>query len=136
MRTRTLGMMLLLIQTTLVQSQSKSPVDQALEGGKVLVELIKVFGNDKHKEGETGCNGRYANLCIVNARDSSLTILLTHHDREDRCELIITPDGKECCLQLALGVWTYTISAKGNPAAIRKGDLLVEACNDLTMTLK
>jgi hypothetical protein len=130
-----IAVLLLLTFSTLMDAQQKSVVDQAVEGGKVLVELIKVIGGDKQDGVDPGCGGQHADLCITNARDSSLTVALTHRTSEGIRELIIVPGGRECSLHLALGVWTYDLKLRGTIGSLRKGDLLIEACEDLEMTV-
>lgn len=128
--------LLLLALCCPVTGQNKSLVDQAVEGGKVLVELIKVIGGDRAKEADSGCAESFANLCITNERDSSLAVAITHRTSNETRELVITTGGRECSLQLAIGVWTYELRLRGAATPIRKGDLLIEACQDLEMTVK
>jgi hypothetical protein len=136
MQRRQLGICILFVNCLLVQAQTKTPVEQAVEGGKVLVELIKVLGGDKEKDRASGCEGRHADLCVSNARDTTLTVALSHRTTDETCELIILPAGKECCLQLAVGVWTYDLRLSGIENPMRKGDVLIEGCNHMTMTIK
>jgi hypothetical protein len=131
-----IAVLLLLAINSLMIAQQKSVVDQAVEGGKVLVELIKVIGRDKQDGVDPGCGGQHADLCIRNARDSSLTVALTHRTTERIRELVIIPGGRECSLQLALGVWTYDLKLQGTIGSRRNGDLLIEACEDFEMTVK
>jgi hypothetical protein len=135
MKTRHLTMFLVLIGN-LIHAQSRTPVEQAVEGGKVLVELIKVFSSEKDDDADTGCRGRYADLCVANARDTSLTVSIMHRGTDEKRELVIARDGKECSLQLPIGVWTYDLKLSGTAASIRKGDLLIEGCSDVTMTIR
>lgn len=128
--------LLLLAVCSPVYGQSKTVVDQAVEGGKILVELIKVIGGDKEKEAGAGCRGSFANLCITNERDSSLTVAITHRTSNETRELVITTGGQECSLQLPIGVWTYDLKLRGSVHPMRKGDLLIEACEDLEMTIR
>ncbi|HLF62329.1 MAG TPA: hypothetical protein VI603_01150 [Saprospiraceae bacterium] len=135
-----LGFIVMITGCLVVQAQSKTAsdqvVDQLVEGGKVLVELIKVIGSDKGKDEDAGCKDRYADLCITNARDTSLTIAMTHRTSEEHRELIIAEAGEECSLQLPVGVWTYDLKVTGSMTSMRKGDLLIEGCNNVTMTIK
>lgn len=131
-----LTLLIILFQGGILFAQNKSAVDQVLEGGKVLVELLKVFSGDKVKDDGTGCTGRHADLCITNARDSSLTVAITHRTTEERRELVIARDIQECSLRLPEGVWTYDLRVTGTIVSIRKGDLLVEGCNDVSMTIR
>lgn len=120
----------------LLNGQSKTTVEQAVEGGKVLIELIKVFSNDKEKNEANGCKGRHADICVVNARDTTLTVILATREANEIRELIITTESRECCLQLPVGVWTYELKLSGMVTPMRKGDLLIEGCNNVTMTIK
>ena len=128
--------MFLLMLCSMLHAQSRSTVEQAVESGKVLVELIKVFSGNKENQEAAECEGRYADLCVVNARDASLTVTMTQRDTDEKRELVILRDGKECSLQLPVGVWTYDLRQTGMMTSIRKGDLLIEGCNNVTMTIK
>lgn len=140
MKKSQLGFIVLITCGFMAQAQTKTAADQVVnqvvEGGKVLVELIKVFSNDKSKDEVSGCKGRHADLCIVNARDTSLTVVMTHRTSEEQRELVIATEGTECSLQLPIGVWTYDLKVTGSIISVRKGDLLIEGCNNVTMTLK
>jgi hypothetical protein len=133
-----LAVMLWVCLSLNMSGQVKSPVDQAVEGSRVLVELIRAFSSDKERDKaeNSECKGRYADLCITNDRDSSLTVVITHRTTNELRELVITPAGKECSLQLPVGVWTYDLRHGSSVAPMRKGDLLVEGCNHLAMTIK
>ena len=130
------GLLLLAPLIVPLQGQESSVVDQALEGGKVLVELIKVISGDKDRAAKAGCRGHHADLCVVNQRDSSLAVAITHRNSNEIRELVITPGGRECSLQLIVGVWTYDLRIRGEAEALRKGDLLIEGCQDLVMQIK
>jgi hypothetical protein len=128
--------MLLLFCSNLT-SQSSKAADQVIEGGKVVVELIKAFGNKKEVDKDGGCKGRYADLCVVNESSGSLTVSLHHLSSiEPQRELVILPGMKECGLQLSTGVWTYDLKVTATALSIRKGDLLVEGCQNLMMNIK
>ena len=124
------------IAPAILMGQPRTTVEQAVEGGKILIELIKVISNDKEKNEATGCKGRHADFCVVNAHDSSLTVILTSRVTNEIRELIITTESKECCLQLSAGIYTYELRFSGTNTAMRKGDLMIEGCNNVTMTIK
>ena len=134
--TKLIAGLLLLAMNCPSYGQDNSVIDQAVEGGKVLVELIKVIGRDKDKSTNSGCKGRHADLCITNARDSSLTVAMTHRTSNETRELVIIPEGQECSLHMQIGVWTYELKLLGSLAILRKGDLLIEACDDMAMSVK
>ena len=117
-------------------AQNKSAVDQAVEGGKLLVDLIKVFSTGKPDTVSHTCDRTYADFCVLNKRDSSLTVAITHRASNEIRELVIMPGGRECSLQLPEGVWTYELKIRGSVASLRKGDLLIAGCQDLEMSVK
>ncbi len=136
MKKRQLGLILSITCCLGAQAQTKTTDQVVVEGGKVLVELIKVLSGDKNKDEETGCKGRHADLCITNDRDTSLTVTINHRTSDEQHELVIVYGGSECSLQLPVGVWTYDLKLTGTLTSIRKGDLLIEGCNNVTMTIK
>ena len=110
--------------------------DQVIEGGKLIVELVKALSGKKDVDKDTGCKGKYDNLCIENASANSITVYLEHRITAEKREVVILPAGKECALQARVGVWTYDLRNTGAMQSLRKGDLLIEGCNNLVMNIK
>jgi hypothetical protein len=121
---------------TFCLGQATTKADPVIEGGKLIVELIKVLGNKKDQAKDSGCKGTYADLCIENESISSLTVLLEHRASAEKREVVVLPAGKECSLQAKVGVWSYDLRITGSPQAIRKGDILLEGCNNMVMNIK
>jgi hypothetical protein len=119
-----------------VNAQSEKPANQVIEGGKVVVELIKVLRGKKDIEKSSGCKGSYADLCVLNESSTAISVSLVHRGTNERREMIIQPHMQECCLQVAQGVWTYDLRINTNSQSIRKGDVLIEDCQNLTMNIK
>lgn len=119
-----------------VSSQSPVKTDPVIEGGKIIVELFKVLGHKKDQEKDTGCKGVHADICLENSASLSMTLYLEHRATGEKREIIAMPGGKEFCLQARVGVWTYDLKATGTLASIRKGDILIEGCNNLVMQIK
>ena len=117
-------------------SQANNTADQVIEGGKVVVELIKVLTGKKDLEKNPGCKGTYADLCIVNESSGSITAVLQQHTSGEKKEMVILPTMKECCLQISTGIWTYDLRISGTIQSIRKGDLQIEGCQNLIMNIK
>lgn len=117
-------------------TQSTETTGHVIEGGKLIVELVKALTNKKDVEKDPGCKGRYADLCIENASASSITVFLEHLISDDRREVVILPQGKECALQIGVGVWTYDLRITGVQQSLRKGDVRIEGCNHLNMKIK
>jgi hypothetical protein len=113
--------------------QSSSKV---IEGGKVVVELIRAINGKKDQDRDPGCKNRYADLCIINHSGNSLMVSLLHRQTEETREVVVLPGGRECSLQAKVGVWTYDLKYPGSPLSLRKGDLLIQGCQNLEMTIK
>ena len=122
--------------TGLAQANSPAGASQVIEGGKLVVELIKAISSKKETDRDPGCKNTYADLCVINQSNRSLTISLLYRSTGESREMVVLPEGKECCLQAKVGVWTYDLKVPGSPLSLRKGDVLIEACNNLEMTIK
>lgn len=117
-------------------SQSNRSADQVIEGGKVVVELIKAFAAKKDSAKDQGCTGKHADLCITNTSSISIFVSLQHRGSGLIREMVIQYESQECCLQLNTGVWTYDLRMTGTEYSIRKGDLLIEGCQNIFMKIK
>ena len=117
-------------------AQSKIPTEHVIEGGKVVVELIKALGGKRASDKYPGCKGNHADLCVENASSVSIVVSLLHRVSNEKREMIILPGTNECCLQLMVGVWTYDLCIRGTVTSIRKGDILLEGCQNMIMNIK
>ena len=118
------------------QSQASTTTNNVIEGGKLVVELIKAINAKKDQDHNSGCKDSYADLCIENQVMDTLTVSLLHRGSGETREVIILPGGKECCLQAKSGVWTYDLKLPRQALSIRKGDLKLEGCNNMLMNIK
>lgn len=116
--------------------QAPETADQVIEGGKIIVELVKALSNKKDLDKNPGCKGNYADLCIENESANSITVQLDQRATSEKREVVVQPKGKECFLQVRIGVWTYDLRMTGTSTSMRKGDLLIEGCNNLVMNIK
>ncbi len=138
MKTIAIGLWIVLCSPHLSAGQSNNinGTDRVIEGGKVMVELIKALPWRKNPDKDPGCNGKHADLCVVNESSGSITVILNHRWSEEKREMVILPTMRECCLQISVGVWTYDLHMTGTVQSIRKGDLLIESCQNLIMSIK
>jgi len=118
------------------QSQPAMTTTNVIEGGKLVVELIKAINARKDSNTNIGCKDTYADLCIENQAADTIVVSLLHRGSGETREIIILPGGKECCLQAKAGVWTYDLKIPRHVLSIRKGDLKLEGCNNLLMNIK
>jgi hypothetical protein len=117
-------------------AQSTETTDQVIEGGKLIVELVKALSNKKDPLRDPGCKGKYADLCIENESLNSITVQFEHRASGLKREMVILPKGRECFLQAQVGVWTYDLKITSTPTSMRKGDVLIEGCNNMVMNIK
>lgn len=128
---------ILLCLSESAHAQVSDKVTPVIEGGKLIVELVKALSAKKDMAKEDGgCKGSHADLCIRNLTSSGITVTFESRDRREEREIVIQPDGRECFLQAAIGIWTYDLRITGTLQSIRKGDVLIEGCNHLDMTIK
>lgn len=125
-----------LAQHSWSQAQTSSTSNTVIEGGKLVVELIKAISEKKDQGHNSGCKDSYADLCIENQTIGSITVSLLHRLSGEVRDVVVLPGGKECCLQAKVGVWTYDLKLPGSPLSVRKGDLKLEGCNNLVMSIK
>lgn len=119
-----------------MNGQSENAAGHMIEGGKVVVELIKALKGKKELEKSPGCKSGYADLCSVNESSATILVTLYHRVTNEKREIVIQPFMRECCLHIASGVWTYDLKLSTNAPSIRKGDLLIESCENITMNIK
>lgn len=136
MKTLALGLSIVVLCLGNTKGQSNKTADHVIEGGKVVVELIKVLSNKKGLKESPGCEGTHADLCVMNESLVSLTMSLHQRSSEEKREIVILPSMKECCFQIAAGVWTYDLHPTTSLQSIRKGDLRIEGCQNLIMNIK
>ena len=135
MKTVAVGLWLVM-SNLLVSAQTENATGHVIEGGKVVVELIKALKGTKDQEKSSGCKGMHADLCLVNESASTISVILIHRNSNERREMIIQPHMNECCLRISVGVWTYDLRTQINSQSIRKGDILIEGCQNMTMNVK
>ena len=126
----------LVLSSVRMNGQSENAAKQVIEGGKVVVELIKVLAAKKDLDKNPGCKNAYADVCIVNESAGPLLAIFIHRNTGEKREMVIQSKTKECSLQAAIGVWTYDLRDPQSPYSIRKGDILIEGCQNLTMNIK
>ena len=127
-------MLLFSIRPALSQAQDK--VTPVIEGGKLIIELVKALSARKDAVRDDGCKGSHADLCIRNETVNGITVTFEPRQGGETREIVVQPNGKECFLQASAGIWTYDLRYTGSMQSIRKGDVLIEGCNNLDMTIR
>jgi hypothetical protein len=79
------------------QTQSTNSTNNTvIEGGKLVVELIKAIGIRKDPDHPGGCKDAYADLCIENQSSGTISVSLLHRDSREVREVVVMSGGKEC----------------------------------------
>ena len=136
MKSIALSLCMVLVCLVNTAGQSNQTADKVIEGGKLVVELINALNNKKDVDKNPGCKGKYADLCVENESPNSITVILHRQLTDEKKEMIIQPAMKECSLQISVGVWTYDLRLTSTSLSVRKGDLLIEGCQNLIMNIK
>ncbi|HYD91416.1 MAG TPA: hypothetical protein VEA37_08020 [Flavobacterium sp.] len=123
-----------LLLTLNIRAQSNTSAGPIIEGGKVIVELIKAFG--PKKDNSNGCKGSHADVCVNNQGAGLVKVYLYQRTTDQRRELIVSGGSSECSLQIGVGVWTYELKRDKESTLIRKGDLLIEGCQNVLLTIR
>jgi hypothetical protein len=119
-----------------VLAQSSDKTIQVIEGGKLIVELVKAINARKDQAKTEDCKDRHADLCVINKSTSAIIVRLEQRATNENREIVIPVNGTECFLQVATGVWTYDLKVSGELNSLRKGDVRIVGCSNLDMTIK
>src|SRR5687767_10905253 len=101
MKTAALGLCLVLSFIN-AHGQSAIGTEHVIEGGKLVIELIKVLSSKKDAEKNRGCKGVHADLCFLNETSAPIAVMLFHRQTNETREIIVQPLIRECGLQMAV----------------------------------
>lgn len=122
------------VQPIIAQSTDKTI--QVIEGGKLIVELVKAIKARKEQTQADDCKNRFADLCVINNSAASITVSLEKMESKETRQIVIPVNGTECFLEVPVGVWTFDLKVTGGIESLRKGDVRMIGCNNLDMTIK
>jgi hypothetical protein len=91
---------------------SQSDLDRILKGGEIIVNGLSFLKKDKTEFKTTANTKVIESLCLKNKMNHKITFKFEGKDAEDNTiknELVIPKDGKECCLEISKGIYTYEI---------------------------
>ncbi len=138
-----IGVLLMLICCCVQSAAQETPkqpatIDHVLEGGRLVVEVLKMLGGRQWKSDDPlhDCRLGLADFCVENHSVAAISVMLRMYGTPESRELVVQSEGLECSLRLPVGVWSYEMRQSGTQAILRKGDILIEACNDLKMSVK
>jgi len=118
-----------------------------IEGGKTLVELVRVFKSPKtavpHQsfiENKDSCLQKsLADICYKNNSGNNITISFfkrTGLVYATALTLKIANNGQECLYELQSGVYKYRIESGDQKLLLSEGELKLNACDKIVKEIK
>ncbi len=115
---------------------SQNDFDRILKSSEIILNGLSFLKKDK-TEVKTSANTKVIeSVCVKNIMNEKITFKLEGKDEDDNSvkkELVIPKDGKECCLELPKGIYTYEIIL-ANKEVFKKGEY--RFTEELTITVK
>jgi hypothetical protein len=113
---------------------SQSDIDRILKSGEIIVNGLSFL---KKENATANSNLKVIeSVCVKNKMNEKITFKLEGKDEDDNSvkkELVIPKDGKECCLELPKGIYTYEIIL-ANKEVFKKGEY--RFMEEITITVK
>jgi hypothetical protein len=113
---------------------SQSDFEKILRSGEIIVNGLSFLKKDN-----TIANSNskvIESVCVKNKMTEKISVKFEGKDAEDNTikkELVIPKDGKECCLELPKGIYTYEIILP-NKEVFKKGEY--RFMEEITITVK
>jgi len=100
-------------------AQNPPTTSNIVEGGKVLVELVKVFKKNPPQPGLQGPENNLSDICFTNSTSDNLFIDLSRKINDTTYRNLptavsLTANAHECLLELSPNVYHYKIYKKLN----------------------
>lgn len=144
MRSLILAAAIIIACTSTAQNNTASNI---IEGGKTLVELVRVFKSSKNvlpqqnlTENKDSCSIKnLGDICYKNVSGNNITISLfkrTGQVYATALTLKIANNGQECLYELQAGVYKYKIESGEQKLVLNEGELKLNACDKLMKEIK
>jgi hypothetical protein len=111
------------LTAVLSNAQTSTPSGNIIEGGKMLIELVKIFRNPPSRRQLTGKGDQLSDICFKNSTVGDLYIQLlkklndtTYKDLPVSVSLLSL--SRECIMDLVPGVYHYRVFKKDNKAQL------------------
>ena len=98
-------------------SQTPTTANNVVEGGKILVELVKIFKKNPVQQGLQEQESNSCDICFTNSSTDNLSIELSRKINDSTYKnipgmLILTTSSHECMLSLSPNVYHYKVFKK------------------------
>ena len=100
-------------------AQTPVTTNNFVEGGKVLVELVKIFKKNPVQQGISGQENNSSELCFTNSTPDNLFIEVSKKINDSTYKVLpgsisLTTRAHECLLELSASVYHYKVFKKLN----------------------
>ncbi len=126
---------------------AQNPVSEVVEGGKALVELIKIFRSPKAGQQaqqqpapvvtDSCAILQRSNLCFLNNTNKSIMVSIFKRNGDAYAAQPFTnkvlPQNEECWFELKASIYKYRIEIDNgiSRSVLREGEFRLEACENM-----
>ncbi len=123
------------------QENSNDNINLIVEGGRVVVDLIKVLNQNKKSKNTTttkgDCENEVAKLCFQNNSPNKVKILIQQKEEttSSLAELVILTKGQECSFFVHKGIYQYEVISliEEQESTTKKGEIYLQLCEEIQM---
>ncbi len=140
MKTLLLILLLILVCHNL---NAQTPQNNFVEGGKILVELIRIFKKNPAKQALSGLENNSSDLCFTNSTPDNLLIELSKKLNDSSYKQLpvainLTSKAHECLLEISSGVYHYKVFKKnaGSQILLLEGEMRLMANEKMEREIK
>jgi hypothetical protein len=119
-------------------AQSNTNRSEIIEGGKVLIDLIKNLKHTSSKSTDLCKTNRTGDICFSNRSKNTILVGINKNDSINTYSnvLIIQPRNSECLYHLYTGVYNYHIQSDSSHITLQKGQIALDQCNVIEKRIK
>ena len=120
MKTHVLTLLVILVSYNLV---AQTPQNNFVEGGKILVELVRIFKKNPVQQVLHGQENNSSDLCFTNSTPDNLFIEISKKINDSSYKILpgsisLTTNAHECLLELSANIYHYKVFKKINGAQV------------------
>jgi len=117
------------LSTSMLNAQTPSTNSELIEGGKLILEIIKIFKPEK-KPSDQEC---LRSICFENLTEGKIKVTLNRigdRKRGAKIEIISLKGGNDCSYSLKSGIYAYEIKSETDEI-LKKAELNFIECTSL-----